>query len=140
MGNCEQGVVPLDLAGREGQRAVLDEGDHIFLEIAGADLGPLRVEQHGDRCAEPRSHLFQRLDAPSVLRMIAVGEIESRDIHSRVNQLFENLLGFGRGAEGNENLRLAHAIAFRVCDLSRAQLCLRMIATGMPAREERHQA
>lgn len=64
----------------------LDGG--VVFEESGADLWPFCVEQHSAVTTRPCSHrLAQVREAPSVELVVAVGEIEARDVHASVQQL-----------------------------------------------------
>jgi len=75
-------------------------------QFSRSDFGPLKVHQNRDiRLFFPR-HLAEDMDTLLVCLMGAVGEIESRHIHARVDELADDIGGAGGGADGAHNLGL----------------------------------
>ena len=79
-------------------------------QLARADLGAFGIEQDGAGAVHFPANLTQAIHARTLLIMRAVREIESGDIHTRVDQAFERRLAVDGRAKGAYDLRsLCHA-------------------------------
>jgi len=78
------------------------------LEAAEADLGPLKVDEDGDRLPGDLGGLAHASDAFRVLRLGAGGGIDACDVHSRLREGEDLFLRLSRRSEGAYNLRSTH--------------------------------
>jgi hypothetical protein len=79
-------------------------------ELASADLGTFGVEHEGDMLVRALLEgLIQIVDLLAVRLVVAVGEVETGDIHAGVDHLNEHLGGVAGGAERADDLGAAEA-------------------------------
>ena len=90
---------PDPLAGRPLDRAVG--------EPAEPDLGALQVGQHGDVAPGQLGGPAHLAEAPAVLLVLAVAEVEPGDVHARVDEGAQPLEAVGGRTQGADDLRAA---------------------------------
>ena len=83
---------------------------------AEADLGSLEVQQHGDVGTQLLRRLTHRLANDSVVVVGAMGEVQSSDIHTGLDQSLDcRLVGRSR-TEGADDLDSMHGWGLRVVE------------------------
>ena len=109
----QAGVFDGDRAGRAGgafrQRHRLPVGDLRGQAAAGANLRALQVLQHRDRLSARARFRAQGGDPSGVLLVRAVREVQSRDVHPRVDQGAYRLDVVGRRSQRTDDLGVAQA-------------------------------
>ena len=94
---------------RDG-RAGLERHLGMTLQKARADLGPLGVEQDAHRDAELAGDALDALHARTLLLVAAVREIETGDVHARLDHLAEDIVVITSRSHGaNDLCTLIHA-------------------------------
>jgi hypothetical protein len=73
--------------GVEAQPLTRLQGDSSALEPAHPELGPLEVSKGGEGATDLRLRGAHRFERARVLIMLAVAEVEAKDIHPRPRQL-----------------------------------------------------
>ena len=108
VGHGYAGRITLDLASgqREGVSGI--QVDFAILERADADLGTLGVQHDRGRLAQSLAHAAEGLDDLLVGRVITVGEVETSNVHARLEHLGHDPLGGGGRAEGTYDLGFQH--------------------------------
>ena len=101
-------LVALDVAGRDRERRVLGHADRAAREPAESDLGALQVGEHPDRPAAVVGGLPDAAEGLLVVGMVAVAEVQPRDVHAGLDELTDPLFGSGRWAEGADDLGSTH--------------------------------
>ena len=99
------------LAGGEGEVRPVPQRDLPAAEGADAVLGALGVEHDGDGEIELLPHGLDHVDLLLVFLMGAVGEVEARHVQARQTHGPEDGGVLARGADGADDLGLAHGIS-----------------------------
>ena len=81
----------------------------------GPHLGALGVEHHGDADAAARGGLAARGRCARRARRGAVGEVDARDVHARVDHRGERLGRVAGGADRRDDLRESRCGVFAAC-------------------------
>ncbi len=80
----------------------------IVLHGAGTNLRSFGVHHEGDRNIRLSARLTNAGYSLPVFFVIAVGEVEARDVHPRLQELKHPVDGVYRGAQGTHDLGLAN--------------------------------
>ena len=91
----------------EGEGAAFFEDRASTLELPDPELRPLQVEQHPDGASGGGFDLADRLEAPAVVVVAAVAEVEPEHVDPGGEQRPDGLRRRRRGAEGGDDLREA---------------------------------
>ncbi len=90
-GGADEGGGALDLARSDGEALARYELDGLVaLELAGADLGTLKVGKDADGLALLLRDGADHADEVGLLRVGSVGEVETGDIEAGANQFAED--------------------------------------------------
>ena len=93
-GGADERGGAFDLAWSDGETFACDELDGlVVLELAGADLGPLQVGEDADGLALLLRDGADHADELGLLRVGAVGEVETRDVEAGADELTEDFEG-----------------------------------------------
>ena len=106
VGDGNDGVVALDVAGGQGELLALDDLDLAVLVGFGADLRALGVEHDADRHAELLAGCLYRVHAGLVLLVGAVAEVHTGNVHACLDHFGQTTVG--RGTEGADDFSFAH--------------------------------
>ena len=106
VGDGDDSVVALDVAGGQGELLALDDLDLAVLVGLGADLRALGVEHDADRHAELLAGSLYRVHARLVLLVGAVAEVHTGNVHARLDHFGQDTVG--RRTEGADNFSFAH--------------------------------
>ena len=82
IGDGYHGVIPLHLAGGEGELAALGQGDALALKGADADLRALGVQDGGNGPPQAVPHMLEAVEQGQVGLVAAVGEVEPGGVHA----------------------------------------------------------
>src|SRR5690606_23428948 len=93
---------------RERNVLALNELDRLFGQLAETDLRTFRIQQDRNGLAKLLASLTDVLDPVAVLIEVAVGEVQSRDVHAGRDQFLRVLERFARRTNGTDDLRFAH--------------------------------
>ena len=89
------------VAAVEENRAILKGFDAVF--------GALGVQHNGDGQIQVGTHLFHQVDAVLVILIGAVGEIQTRHVHTGLAQADHHLFRVGGRADGADNFGFSHS-------------------------------
>ncbi len=106
-GDVARGAEEVLRRGRGGDDDLVAGGDGdllMTLEQARADLGALGVEQDAHRGVELARDAPDALDAPMVLVVRAMGEVEAGDVHPRLDHLAKRLVIIAGGTHRADDL------------------------------------
>ena len=106
VGDGDDSVVALDVAGGQGELLAIDDLDLAVLVGLGADLRALGVEHDADRHAELLAGSLYRVHARLVLLVGAVAEVHTGNVHARLDHFGQTTVG--RRTEGADNFSFAH--------------------------------
>ena len=99
------------LARSDSQHASGFQFDRLaILQPAGADFRALQILQNADRPLQTARDTPQSLDAPRVLGMGSMGEVEARDIHPQAHQVGNTFLGIGSRANRADDFCAAEGL------------------------------
>ena len=104
VGGVAEPVLGRGLRGDDDLVAGVDLDLGVALEQTGADLGALGVEQDADGLANLGGAATDALDATLVLLIGTVGEVETGDVHARLDHLANSLVVVTGGTHGANNL------------------------------------
>src|SRR5262249_24837706 len=117
VGRGDGRVVADDGAGRDGELAAGHELGLAAREGPDADLRALQILQDADRAAPLLRLAAHHAQRRQVGVVVAVREVQPRDVHARVEQLRDHLGAARGGAERTDDLGAAHTV-FTVAQFS----------------------
>ena len=103
--------IPLHISGGQGKGCILLQSHLILLEGFHADFGPLCIQNQGDGGVQLLSRLFQLRNRFRVGFVCPVGKIDSRGIHTVLNQLLHNFHIICCRPQCADNFRFSHIAA-----------------------------
>ncbi len=96
-------LVARNVAGGEGEGLPFLQHRLLLAERSGPDFHTLQILQDGDRTAHPLGHLADDPDAAGVIVVRAVGKIQPRHVHPRLNHREDRLLAVRGGADRGDD-------------------------------------
>ena len=106
--DADPGLVPLHLVGGKGKGVSLLHLNFSRFESTDTVLRSLGIQHDADGQVQLLANLFNEVDLLFMLCVGAVGEIQPGNVHTCQTQLFQGLLVLAGGADGADDLRLAH--------------------------------
>ena len=97
-----------DFIGCERELVAFAQRDAAVLEGADAVLRPFRIQHDGDGQVQLLAQALDRFNPGEVFGMVTVRKIEPGYVHARKEHLAQRLFAFARGADGADDLCLAH--------------------------------
>ena len=93
----------------KGEGLARFQGDVVTaFQLDGADFRAFGVQQDSGFLTGFVHHIAQVLDALTVFRIVAVREVQTHDVHARVQHFGQHLFGFGFRTDGANNFGLFH--------------------------------
>src|SRR5262249_13916738 len=97
-----------DVAARQRDAPAAPELRLPARHFADADLRPVEILQDSDVAVEPPRDAPDALDHGRVKAIIAVAEVEARDVHARLDQRAQGFFRLARRAYGADDFCAAH--------------------------------
>ena len=80
----------------------------ITFHRADTDLGTRQILEDRDGLVEFTFESPDHVDNATMERIVAVTEVETRNVHAGLDKLFENLLRIAGGSDGADDFRPSH--------------------------------
>ena len=95
--------------GGEGEGLACFQGDVVAaFQLNGTDFRTFGVQQDCRFLTGFTHHIAQILDALTVFRIVTVREVQTHNVHARVQHFGQHLFGFGFRTDGANNFGLFH--------------------------------